>query len=138
MLKLLAELDLTHELVIDSAGTAGHHTGERPDPRTLKAANSRGITLPSRARRFEHADFARFDYVLAMDEQNRDDLLRLARSDQERDKVHLLLSFSAEPSAPSEVPDPYYGGAAGFEHVLDLCDSACRGFVEHLRRTHGF
>jgi len=138
MLKLLGDSDLAHAFTIDRAGTGGHHAGERPDPRTLRAAKARGIHLPSRARRFNHEDFARFDYVLAMDGHNRADLLRLARADGEREKVHAFLSFADEPGLPSDVPDPYYGGHDGFEEVLDLCESACRGFLAHVRREHGF
>jgi protein-tyrosine phosphatase len=138
MLKLLAEAELSHHFEIDSAGTAGHHTGERPDSRALSAAKTRGIHLPSRARCFEREDFARFDYVLAMDRHNYDDLLRLAPSEAERSKVHMFLSFTNEFAGPTDVPDPYYGGGAGFEHVLDLCDRACRGFIEHVKKAHAF
>ncbi len=138
MLKLLAETGLSHLFEIDSAGTAGHHVGERPDPRTLSAAKLRGIHLPSRARCFEREDFARFDYVLAMDRHNHDDLMRLAPDGEARDKVHMFLRFAHEPEGATDLPDPYYGGGAGFEHVLDLCDRACRGFLEHVKTAERF
>lgn len=138
MLKLLSEAELSHHFEIDSAGTASHHVGESPDPRTVIAAKARGIHLPSRARRFVREDFARFDYVLAMDRHNHDDLMRLAEDMAERDKIHMFLSFAHEPDGATDVPDPYYGGGAGFEHVLDLCDRACRGFIEHVKKSHTF
>lgn len=130
---------LSDRLHIDSAGTAAYHVGERADPRTLATAKARGVDLPSVARRFERADFGRFDYVLAMDQSNHDALLRLAGSDAERAKVRLLRSFCAKSSACGEldVPDPYYGGAGGFEDVFDICQAACEGFLAHVRREHG-
>lgn len=133
MLHVLKQAGLTDHFVIDSAGTGGHHAGERPDSRSLAAAKARGIALPSRARKFVGEDFARFDYVLAMDTQNQADLMRLARDAQSKGKVRLFLSFLSEENAPSEVPDPYYGGKQGFEHVLDLCERGCSAFLDHLR-----
>ncbi len=138
MLNLVAQAGLAESFVIDSAGTGGHHVGERPDPRTLAAANARGLQLKSRARRFEQADFARFDHVIAMDQQNATDLRRLARDDAERDKVRLLLSFSGDPASPRDVPDPYCGGSDGFEHVLSLCEEACGGLLSHIRQSVGW
>ncbi len=130
---------LTARFSIDSAGTAAYHVGERADPRTLATARRRGVELPSIARRFERADLARFDYVLAMDSANYDALLGLASSDEERARVHLLRSFCARSLADDEldVPDPYYGGASGFEDVFDICQAACEGFLAHVRREHG-
>ena len=89
------------------------------------------------ARHFTSASFDGCDYVLAMDRANRDELLRLARSDADRAKVRLFRSFDAAAPRDAEVPDPYYGGPRGFEEVFDLCEAACRGLVEHLRREHG-
>jgi protein-tyrosine phosphatase len=130
---------LADRLHIDSAGTAAYHVGERADPRTLATAKARGVDLPSVARRFDRADFARFDYVLAMDQSNHDALLRLAITDAERAKVHLLRKFCEKSSACGEldVPDPYYGGASGFEDVFDICQAACEGFLAHVRKEHG-
>jgi protein-tyrosine phosphatase len=136
---LAAKHGLTASFTIDSAGTAAYHVGERADPRTLATAKHRGVELPSIARRFERADFSRFDYVLAMDQGNHDALVKLASSDAERAKVRLLRSFCATSIAACEldVPDPYYGGASGFEDVFDICQAACEGFLAHVRKEHG-
>jgi protein-tyrosine phosphatase len=71
-----------------------------------------------------------------MDRANRDELLRLARTDADRSKVRLLRSFDAAAPHDAEVPDPYYGGASGFEDVFDMCEAACAGLIAHLRATH--
>ena len=86
---------------------------------------------------FTAADFARYDHVLAMDRANRDELLRMAPDRPSAPRCALLRSF--DPSAPpdADVPDPYYGGARGFEEVFDICERACRGLLDHLRRAHG-
>ena len=117
---------------VDSAGTAGYHVGEPPDPRTQAAARRRGYDLSAlRARIVEPADFERFDLILAMDEENAANLRRRAPLDK-RNRVKLFLDFAAD-ADDKEVPDPYYGGASGFERVLDLAEAAARGLVEHLR-----
>jgi protein-tyrosine phosphatase len=120
------------EVEVDSAGTAAYHVGEPPDPRTQAAARRRGYDLSAlRARVIEPADFERFDLILAMDEENAANLRRRAPRDK-RDRVKLFLDFAAD-AGDREVPDPYYGGAGGFERVLDLVEAASRGLVEHLR-----
>ncbi len=133
---LVRQAGLSDHIEIASAGTAAYHVGEPPDRRSQQTARARGVALPSVAAHFTVADFDRFDYVLAMDHNNLADLHRLARNDAERRRVHLLRSF--DPSAPvsAEVPDPYYGGARGFDEVFDLCEAACRGLLAHLRREH--
>jgi len=130
---------LTAHFEIDSAGTSAHHVGERADGRSRKAAARRGVDLTSRARQFEARDFGRFDLVLAMDQRNLADLTALARDDRSRQKLALLRSFDATAveRGALEVPDPYYGGPSGFDDVLDLCEAACRGLLEALRREHG-
>ena len=122
---------------LDSAGTGDWHLGEPPDPRTRETARRRGFTLDHRAQRFTAKDFARFDLILAMDGNNLRDLERMAPTDADRAKVHLLRSF--DPAAPqgAEVPDPYYGGPEGFEEVFDVCEAACKGLLAHLQAKHG-
>lgn len=117
---------------IDSAGTAGYHIGEPPDPRTCEAAHRRGYDLsPLRARIVEPGDFEKFDLILAMDRENLDVLRRRAPPNA-RERVRLFLEFA--PGAPvNEVPDPYYGGPNGFEEVLDLVEQASQGLLQHLR-----
>jgi protein-tyrosine phosphatase len=135
MVHLLAQHALADYFEIESAGTAAYHVGERPDRRTLRTAAARGVDLPSCARAFEAHDFARFDYVIAMDSSNRDALLKLAPTAEDRKKVHLLRSFDRQADA-SDVPDPYFGGDGGFEYVFDVCESACLGLLAELRARH--
>jgi low molecular weight protein-tyrosine phosphatase len=119
---------------IDSAGTHAYHVGEPADRRARAAAERRGYTLAEiRARRISAEDFEYFDYILAMDRDNLAALMGQAAPEQ-RDKIHLLLDFSG--SGTAEVPDPYYGGASGFERVLDLVEDACQGLLEALRRQY--
>jgi protein-tyrosine phosphatase len=94
------------------------------------------VALESRARQFVQADFERFDYVLAMDESNREHLSALAPNAAARAKIRLLSAFDPDATPEAPVPDPYHGGSDGFELVLDLCEAACRGLIEHLRREH--
>jgi low molecular weight protein-tyrosine phosphatase len=134
--KVLVRAGLEGVALVESAGTADYHTGELPDARSLAAAKARGVLLESRAQQFVQSSFARFDYVLAMDAQNLEHLKRLAPSAAARDKVRLLRSFDPASPPDAPVPDPYHGGADGFEEVLDLCEAACDGFLQHLRRAH--
>ena len=132
MLHLVNEAGLADQFAIESAGTGGYHVGEEPDPRTMRTARARGVQLPSRARKFEADDFARFDYVLAMDGENLRFLEALAPDAEARKKLHLLRSFDAESPAGAGVPDPYYGAGDGFERVFDICEAACRGLLTEL------
>jgi protein-tyrosine phosphatase len=120
-------------LEVDSAGTADFHVGEPPDPRTQAAGLRRGYDLAAlRARVIEPADFAHFDLILAMDEDNLRALRRRAPA-HVHERLRLLLEFA--PDADSrDVPDPYYGGPNGFEEVLDLVEAATRGLLTHLRQ----
>ncbi|HEX7235339.1 MAG TPA: low molecular weight protein-tyrosine-phosphatase [Gammaproteobacteria bacterium] len=132
--KLLAERAPELDVGIDSAGTHGFHDGAPPDPRACRAAERRGIDLkPLRARRVTERDFEEFELVLAMDEQNREFLLEVCPVEY-RHRVRLLLEFAPHLER-LEVPDPYYGGSTGFEHVLDLVEEAAAGLLEHLRNT---
>ncbi len=137
MIHLVELAGLSSRFEIDSAGTAAYHVGERPDPRTLRVARSRGVDLPSIARQFEASDFGRFDYVLAMDVRNYESLSRLAGHGDARAKVHLLRSFDPNSQGDLDVPDPYYGGADGFGEVFSICEAACAGLLGRLREDHG-
>jgi protein-tyrosine phosphatase len=136
MRHIVKQEGLEDRIAISSAGTGDWHLGEPRDRRSAAVGAARGIPLAGRARQFTSASFGGCDYALAMDRSNRDALLGLARSDADRAKVRLLRSF--DPAAPpdAEVPDPYYGGASGFDEVFDLCEAACRGLVAHLREEH--
>ena len=134
---LVGEAGLSDQILIDSAGTHGYHAGEPPDRRATAAAAKRGYDLSGqRARQVSEEDFARFDYVLAMDRANLAHL-RAVCPLQHTTKLRLFLEFS-ERFVEREVPDPYYGGAQGFERVLDLAEDAARGLLMHLQQQgHG-
>lgn len=137
MRHLVREAGLESHVRLDSAGTGGHHAGELPDRRARAAAARRGLELTGRARQFQRADWSRFDYVLAMDQSNHDDLLATLSGRDSSKKLHLLRSFDPASPAGAAVPDPYYGGDAGFDEVIDLCFAACRPLLERVRREHG-
>ena len=117
---------------LDSAGTGGWHVGELADPRTRAAAARRGYAIEHRARQFSADDFARFDLVLAMDQQNLRDLRALARGTPALSRITLFREYDSTAPDGADVPDPYAGGADGFEHVLDICERACRGLLETI------
>ena len=122
---------LSDRVEIDSAGTHAYHVNEPADRRASAAAARRGYSLDGiRARRVEEADFSRFDYIIAMDRDNLTVLEQQISADHGA-RLHLFLEFSQ--AEGDEVPDPYYGGAAGFERVLDLVEDASRGLLEKLR-----
>ena len=131
---LLREAGLAQRVRVDSAGTGSWHAGEPPDARALEAAAARGYDLGDlRARQVRISDFQKFDYILAMDRDNLDELRRL-RPQSARVEPELFLRYAQD--AVAEVPDPYYSGKSGFEHVLDLMESAAAGLLSHLRRQH--
>lgn len=118
---------------IDSAGTGGWHAGEPPDGRSAAVGARRGVPLSGRARQVKVSDFDDFDLILAMDRQNLKDLLALAPTAEARKRIHLLRDFDATGPRGRDVPDPYYGGADGFDLVFDVCTAACEGLLLHLR-----
>jgi low molecular weight protein-tyrosine phosphatase len=121
---------LDHQIRIDSCGTGGWHVGESPDKRATAHARKRGYELSHlRARQVQANDFYEFDYILAMDEANLRELDLLCPKDA---KVIPQLFLSFGDYSETEVPDPYYGGEQGFEHVLDLVESACEGLLEDI------
>ena len=127
-LQRLDTAGLLDRVRVDSAGTHGYHQGAAPDRRAQAAARRRGYDLGAlRAREVEPGDFAAFDLVLAMDDENLADLLRRCPPEA-RDRVQLFLSFAPD-CGVTEVPDPYYGDGDGFEHVLDLVEAAADGLL---------
>jgi len=127
--RLVAERAPHLPIEIDSAGTHDYHVGDPPDPRSITAASRRGIDLrPLRARRIRDEDFEHFDLIIAMDRLNRATLLE--RSPEPfRQRIRLFMEFAGD-SEIEDVPDPYYGGAPGFERVLDLAEEAAAGLLD--------
>lgn len=135
MWRLVEQAGLEDEVAIESAGTGGWHVGNAPDERATEAALARGFAMRSVAQQVSAADFDRFDVLVAMDRDNVRNLKRLAPDADAAAKVRLLREFDpASAGAPDlDVPDPYYGGVDGFEHVLDLVEAACAGLLDELR-----
>ena len=131
MQQLVKERGLTGKVRVDSAGTTGYHVGEPPDRRMIEAAKRRGVELISRSRHFTPADFDNFDLIIAMDRENLRDVLRQSPTSVQRLHVKLLSDFLPKGSA-RDVPDPYYGGAKGFEVVLDMLQEACPPILDDL------
>lgn len=132
---LLSREGLLGHIQVDSAGTHAYHVGEPPDPRAQQAASRRGVDLSvQRARKVRPEDFLEFDYVLAMDRRNYEDLKEICHPDYE-ERLRLFLEFAPQVEVP-DVPDPYYGGVQGFERVLDLIEQAADGLLAELRSRH--
>ncbi len=123
---------LSGEVEVDSAGTHAYHAGEPPDPRAQSSAAKRGLDLGGqRARRIERGDCERFDYVLAMDHENYSWIEPLCGGS--RAEVRLFLDYA--PKWPEqEIPDPYFGGAEGFERTLELAEAASQGLLDDILR----
>ena len=135
--KLVASEGRSAEFEIDSAGTGGWHVGERPDGRMRQTASRHGVSLEDiRARKFKRSDLDDFDLILAMDRNNYQDILALARKDQ-TDKVRLFRSFDPEIGGSKDVPDPYYGGPDGFEHVFDIVERTSENLLRSIDDAPG-
>lgn len=130
-LHLAASRGVHARFEVDSAGTGGWHTGNPADPRSIAVANKHGVALPSRARQVRSSETDRWDLVLAMDAQNRDDLIGLGFDPQ---RVRLIRDFDIGADA-GDVPDPYYGGDDGFDTVYAMLLAACGGLLDHLDRN---
>ncbi len=125
---------LNEVFLIDSAGTTAWHTGKEPDKRSQLAAKKRGYDLSKlRARQVSDRDFIEFDLILAMDKTNLKSLQEHCPREYQH-KLALFLDYAE--GSEQEVPDPYYGGESGFNHVLDLIESASDGLIHHLKQKH--
>ncbi len=134
--ELVRDEGLEERVEIDSAGTHAYHVGNPPDQRAQATARSRGIDLSDlRARQVSADDFRDYDYILAMDQDNYAILQSQCPRD-ERHRLHMFLDFAPEQGV-REVPDPYYGGARGFDQVFDLVEAASRGLLADIRRRLG-
>lgn len=135
MRHLVRQAGLDDRVSCDSAGMIDFHAGKPADARMRAAAGRRGILVDSSSRPVSEDDFHRFDLLVAMDESNLAGLRQAAPDQAARARIRLILDFSPNPEAPREVPDPYYGGDAGFDHVLDLLEDACAGLLEAVRTS---
>ena len=129
---LVDEAGLADRFEIDSAGTGAWHVGERPDARAAMVATQHGVQLACEARQVKDEDFHRFDYIVAMDRENLRKLERMAAAAGSDAEVRLLRSYDPE-SEGDEVPDPYYGGASGFETVYEMVHRSCEALLDRLK-----
>ncbi|WP_299550203.1 low molecular weight protein-tyrosine-phosphatase [Seonamhaeicola sp.] len=117
---------------VDSAGTANYHTGSQPDRRSIAVARKYGLEIAHlRGRQFTVNDFDDFDFIYVMDESNYHNVTRLARNEDDTEKVNMILN-EVYPNQNYDVPDPYYGGDQGFENVYKMLDEACSVIAENL------
>ena len=133
MRSMLEKKGIDDEFIIDSAGILSYHEGELPDARMRMHAARRGYNLTHRSRPVKTEDFYHFDLIIGMDDRNIDDLKDRAPSPEECKKIRRMTDFCVQMSHSDHVPDPYYGGAEGFEYVLDLLEDACIGLLEEVR-----
>lgn len=131
MKKLVKDADLEDSIEVDSAGIMGYHEGERADHRMRSHAARRGYVLDSISRPVRISDFYDFDLIIGMDDRNIDDLKQKAPDLESVAKIHQMTEYSRN-KLYDYVPDPYYGGASGFELVLDLLEDACGGLLETI------
>ncbi|MEE9310689.1 MAG: low molecular weight protein-tyrosine-phosphatase [Cocleimonas sp.] len=130
--QVVAMRNLQDVIKIDSAGTHAYHIGEQPDSRSQATAKSRGVDLSAqRARKVVANDFERFDYVIAMDRSNYENLKALATTAEQQGKLHLFMDFTSAWDN-TEVPDPYYGGGDGFTNVFDMVQAASEGLLDTI------
>lgn len=132
MLNLIEKRGLKDKLVIDSAGLISYHEGELPDSRMRAHAAKRGYNLTHLSRPIRTDDFREFDLIIGMDDDNIKRLNRIASNNEEKAKIHKMTEYMVNKVATS-VPDPYYGGASGFENVLDILEDACCELMDSLR-----
>ncbi|HKJ93789.1 MAG TPA: low molecular weight protein-tyrosine-phosphatase [Longimicrobiales bacterium] len=132
----VARAGLSDRFRVDSAGVSDYHTGEPPDPRMQETAARHHVTLRGSARQVKESDLQRADYVIAMDEENRAGLRSLSAA-RGGAPVHLMRAFDPETADEPDVPDPYYGGPDGFEHVYEMIERSCRALLDHIREERG-
>ena len=120
------------EMEADSAGTGAYHIGSDPDPRSIKVAENHGIPINHKARQFDETDFEKFDYVIAMDTQNKIDMLNKAGGNPQN--LFLLREFDDLATEDMDVPDPYYGGDDGFEFVFDMVSRSIDNLIGHIEK----
>ncbi|HAC66160.1 MAG TPA: protein tyrosine phosphatase [Cyanothece sp. UBA12306] len=132
---LIEQENLHDQIICDSAGTSSYHIGSPPDRRMKDAASKRGMDFRGRARQFDWFDFEQFDLILAMDRENYQNILAVDTKGVYHHKVRLMCEFARE-HPEKEVPDPYYGGQAGFDKVIDLLLDACNGLLTEIKQNN--
>lgn len=137
MRSLVEKAGLQRQVGIDSAGILSYHQGELPDPRMRSHAARRGYNLTHRSRPVTTDDFFDFDLIIGMDDNNIQDLMDRAPSVEACGKIHRMTEYCRLHPDAHHVPDPYYGGAEGFERVLDLLEDACQGLLDTLSGDFG-
>ena len=126
---------LDANFIVESAGTAAYHVGNKPDPRSIAVARQNGLNITNqRARKFNKQDFEDFDIIYAMDNSNYQNIIALAENSQQKEKVKLILNESF-PDKNLDVPDPYYGGEKGFENVYNMLDNACEIIAKRINTS---
>ena len=131
---VVKQAGMQDNIMIDSAGTHAYHIGESPDKRSQAKAKEHGVDLSNqKARKALAKDFERFDYIIAMDRSNYEDLKSLTRNQEQSQKLSLFMDY-ADNWNNTEVPDPYYGGSNGFQEVFDMVTSASEGLLEHIKK----
>ncbi|PKD20256.1 protein tyrosine phosphatase [Salegentibacter salinarum] len=124
------------KVFVDSAGTGDYHIDDAPDPRSVAIAKKNNLDITyQRGRQFQTEDFDKFDHIYVMDNSNFQDVMALARNDEDRAKVHLILN-EIFPSENVDVPDPYFGGDHGFENVYQMLDEACEKIAAQLKEEN--
>lgn len=134
MKHVISEKGLEDQLEVDSAGTSGYHNGDLPDHRMCSHGARRDYVFDSLSRKFTMNDFDDFDIILAMDDSNYSNIMKLSPDLESQKKVHRMVEFSQKYNS-DHIPDPYYMGADGFELVLDLLEDACDGLMKHVEDT---
>lgn len=129
---LALQSGLGEKYEVDSAGTAAYHVGDSPDERMRNVAAGHGLIYNGKGRQFDARDFDDYDLIIAMDASNRENILRLARSPEHEAKVHMMRKFDSHNNSEDAVPDPYYGGMDGFEHVYQIVERASKGLLQAL------
>jgi protein-tyrosine phosphatase len=130
---LINDQGLENQIIINSAGTGGWHVGASPDARMQATARTKGIHLTSRAQQIEAGDIRRFDLVLAMDQSNLETMQYLCSPEMAAKKLRLFRSFDPEADGDLDVPDPYYGGDDGFDHVFQIVHRTCPPILEYVK-----
>ncbi len=130
---LVAEESLENQIIIHSAGTGHWHVGASPDARMQATARGKGIQLTSRAQQIQPGDLRRFDLVLAMDQSNLESMEYMCSPEVAAKKLRLFRSFDPEADGDWDVPDPYYGGGGGFDHVFQIVHRTCPPILEYVK-----